>query len=228
MAKATSANESESVLTLDEFALLMMTSPGHIPQPKEGETLIITTKDSYLWAVLFSELVSIGKDDDPEWFMTNFRAVLKDNRDSLREWYGDLIAMPRGHVGRRIFYDTATKCEIDPLGLYVRTEEAYLNLLRKGLLEDPFKKKIAGFVLAVIGLVPTGATSTTEKGGAFVKEVHAITWSYVDKMDANQKETRKVEIRLLKIIKVLQPKLLEAYDEIVMGDDDEETTAKQE
>jgi hypothetical protein len=83
-------------------------------------------------------------------------------------------------------------------------------------------------VLAVIGLVPTGATSTTEKGGAFVKEVHAITWSYVDKMDANQKETRKVEIRLLKIIKVLQPKLLEAYDEIVMGDDDEETTAKQE
>jgi hypothetical protein len=221
MATATMANKSESVLTLDELAVLTMTSPDHIPQPNEGETLIITAKDSYLWAVLFSQLVSIGKADDSEWFMTKFRAVLMENRDWLRSWYGSLIADPRENAAYRVFAETARRCEMSPEDLLQRTQVAYKNLLDKEMIQDPFKKKIATFLLAFVGLVPTGATSTTEKGGAFVKEVHAITWSYVDKMDANQKETRKVEVRLLKIIKVLQPKILEAYDEIVMGDDDE-------
>lgn len=80
--------------------------------------------------------------------------------------------------------------------------------------------------MAFLGLFPIGGTSTTEPGGAYVKEIHAVTWSYVDTMDHNQKETKKVEIRLREIIRIIQPKILEAYDEIVMGDGGEETVAK--
>jgi hypothetical protein len=76
---------------------------------------------------------------------------------------------------------------------------------------------LATIVLAVVGLTPTGFSSTTEAGGAYMKEVHAPLWSYTDKMDKDQKETRNVEIRLIKIIKILQPKILEAFDEIVGG-----------
>jgi hypothetical protein len=158
--------------------------------------------------------------------MSRFRTVIEDHRDLLRAQYGSLTTDPRENTAYGLFRETSRKCEMDPEDLLKRTEAAYQSLLDKKMIQDPFKKKLATFVLAFVGLVPTGATSTTEKGGAFVKEVHAITWSYTDNMDKDQKETRKVEIRLLKIIKVIQPKILEAYDEIVMGDGGEETTAK--
>jgi hypothetical protein len=72
LATTTLVRKYQSVLTLDELAVLEMTSPAHIEQAKESETVIITTKDAYCWAVLFSELVSSGKDDNPEWFMERF------------------------------------------------------------------------------------------------------------------------------------------------------------
>jgi hypothetical protein len=225
MATATIINRPVGVLTLDELAVLTMTSPDHI-QPEKGETVIITTKDAYLWAVLCSELVSMGKDNGPEWFMSRFRSVLEDHRDLLRVQYGGITTGPRDNTALAIFEETAKKCEMDPEDMLKRAEAAYQSLLDKEMIRDPFKLKIATLVLAVLGLVPTGATSTTEKGGAFVKEVHAVTWSYTDKMDKDQKETRQVEIRLLKIIKIIQPKILEAYDELVMGDGGEEKTAK--
>jgi hypothetical protein len=62
--------------------------------------------------------------------------------------------------------------------------------------------------------MPTGFSSTTDKGGNYVREVHAVTWSYTDTKDQN-KETVQGEIRLLKIIKIVQPKILEAYSEVV-------------
>jgi len=224
VATSTVINEEQRTLTLDETAVLLMTSPAHLEQPKMGETVIITTKDAYFWAVLFSELVSRGN-DDPEWFMKKFRAVLAEHRDLLRLQYASLNTDPKEGTAYGVFSEVARACGLDPELLFERTNAAYQSLLDKGLIEDPFKKKIATFVLAVIGLVPTGATSTTEKGGAFVKEVHAITWSYRHERGDDQKETERVEIRLLKIIKILQPKILEAYDEIV-GDGGEETTPK--
>jgi|GEM_PF-6113488 len=224
MATSTRVSEYQSTHTLDETAVLLVTSPAHIEQPEDGETVIITTKDAYFWAVLFSELVSRGN-DDPEWFMRRLRAVLTEHRDLLRLQYASLNTDPREGTAYGVFREVARACEVDPEPLFERTNAAYQSLVDKGLIEDPFKKKLATFVLAVVGLVPTGATSTTEKGGAFVKEIHAITWSYEHKLDKDQKETERVEIRLLKIIRVLQPKILEAYDEIV-GDGSEETTAK--
>jgi hypothetical protein len=213
-------NKPTSVLTLDELAILEMTSPAHIEQAEESTTVIITTKDAYYWAVLFSELVSSGRDDDPEWFMERFRSVVADRRDLLRLQYASLDMNPQENTAFAVFRETAKACGMDPEDLLRRANKAYDSLVQKKLIVDPFKKKLAAFVLAVVGLIPTGFSSTTEKGGAYVKEVHAVTWTYVDKMDKDQKETRKVEIRLLKIIKVLQPKILEAYDEIV-GDGDE-------
>lgn len=226
MAAVTMVNKYQSVLTLDEYAVLEMTSPAQIEQPKAGETVIITTKDAYFWAVLFSELVSSGKDGDAEWFMKRFRAVLDEYRGLLRLQYSSLSTDPNENAAFDVFRETARACEMDPEDLLRRTDAAYKSLLDKKLIEDPFKKKIATIVLAVLGIVPTGASSTTKKGGEFVKEVHAITWDYKDTKNKEGTETKKVDVRLLKIIKILQPKILEAYEEIVMGDGGEETTAK--
>jgi hypothetical protein len=77
---------SDGTLTIDELAVLLITSPAHI-EPKEGQTVIVTTKDAYLWAVFFSELA--GRDGEPEGF-------LKRVRDYLAEY---------GHVFR-LLYDT--------------------------------------------------------------------------------------------------------------------------
>jgi hypothetical protein len=225
VATSTMVNKNQGTHTLDELAILLITSPKHIEEPREGETVIIATKHSYFWAVLFSELVSQGK-DSPEWFMERFRAVLADERDLLRLLYGSLEADPAKDVAYVVFREVARACDIDPEPLFERANAAYQSLLDKGLIEDPFKKKLATFVLAVVGLVPTGMSSTTEKGGAYVKEIHAPAWSYINEKDPNGKETKKVEIRLLKIIKVFPPKILEAYDEIVMSDGGNETTAK--
>lgn len=54
MATSTTVNKYQGTHTIDELAILLITSPEHIEQPKEGETVIITTKDAYFWAVLFS------------------------------------------------------------------------------------------------------------------------------------------------------------------------------
>jgi hypothetical protein len=200
-----------------------MTSPAHIEQEEEGKTVIITTKDAYFWAILFSQLVSSGYDADPGWFIGRLRLVLADQRDSLRRQYTSLDD-PRQITALSVFRNIAEWCGTVPEDLLHRASAAYESLVQKKLIEDPFKKKLATFVLAVLGIVPVGFSSTTEKGGAYVKEVHAVTWSYTDEMDKDQKETRRVEIRLIKIIKILQPKILEAFDEIVGGG--EEKTAK--
>lgn len=204
-----------SVLTLDELAILEMTSPSHIEGTEENQPTIITTKDAYLWAVLFSQLVSDGRDNDPEWFLNRFRSVLGKYRNPLRSLHQNLLFAPVLHIPSRIFVKTGEECGMNVVDLHDRTEMAYRSLLNKELIEDPFKKKIASLVVAVLSIIPTGFTSTTEKGGAYKKEIHAVAWSYEHTKDKNKKETEILDIRLLKLIKTVQTKMIDVYDETI-------------
>jgi hypothetical protein len=73
---------SDGVLTIDELAVLLITSPAHI-QPKEGQTVIVTTKDAYFWAVVFSELA--GRDGEPERFLNRVRDYLAEYGHVFRD-----------------------------------------------------------------------------------------------------------------------------------------------
>jgi hypothetical protein len=217
MATGTATRIDQGVRALDELAILLVTSPSEIPNPPQGETVIITTKDAYHWAVLFSDLVMHDR-DDPDWFIARFREVILERKDMLKLQYQTLGAEPAGTTATAVFAEVAAACGLDPEALFDRANAAFTSLIEKGLIVDPFRKKIAAMVLCVLGILPTGFTSTTDKGGKTVREVHAVVWKYEHSEDHGDQRTN-VEFRLLKLIRVLQPKILEAYDEIIEGDE---------
>jgi hypothetical protein len=93
------------------------------------------------------------------------------------------------------------------------------------LIEDPFKKKIAEFLICLGGLFPQNFTQTTDKGGqtAIVYQSRAVD---VDCQMGQGKESRlEVDIKLVQIVREVYPKLIEIFDE-VLGPGQEGQTPK--
>ena len=202
---------SDGVLTIDELAVLLITSPAHI-QPKDGQTVIVTTKDAYFWAVIFSELA--GRDGEPEGFLRRVRGYLTENRDVFRLLY-DTLGGDVQTAADSLFEYIARQYGFEGQMLRARASAAYLSLLQKGLIEDPFKKKVAAFLFCLAGLFPQNFSQTTTKGGetAIVYHSRAVNFDY-QKGEGKQSHI-EVDVKLVQIVREVYPKLIEIFDEVL-------------
>lgn len=210
---------SDGTLTIDELAVLLITSPAHI-QPKEGQTVIVTSKDAYLWAVVFSELA--GRDGEPEGFLKRVRDYLAEHDDVFRLLYRTLGGDVKS-AADSMFEFMARQYGWEGEVLRARANAAYLSLIQKELIEDPFKKKIAAFLICLGGLFPQNFTQTTDKGGqtAIVYQSRALD---VDYQKGQGKESRlEVDIKLVQIVREVYPKLIEIFDEVLGGGQEGQT-----
>lgn len=171
---------SDGTLTLDELAVLLITSPAHIRPQREGETVIITTKDAYIWAVFFSELV--GREGEPERFLNEIREFLNEYGQVFRLMYDTLGVGPEDAADSMLSF-MAHKYGLESKAIVERANAAYLSLVQKSLIEDPFKKKVAAFLICMAGLFPQNVTSTTDKGGATVQTYHSRALAGCGKRD---------------------------------------------
>jgi hypothetical protein len=211
VATTTLPRTSDGILTLDELAVLTITSPAHMKPEKDGETVIVTTKDAYLWAVLFSELAD--RDGEPERFLKIFRDYILEYGHVFRLLYATM-GENLEEASRSMFEYIASSYQLEGTALAERANAAYMSLIEKGLIEDPFKKKIAVFVLCVSGLIPTNFTSTTKKGGDTIQTYHS-GWVDVEHQKNAKQESTKVEFKVVGIAKNVYPKMIDILDEIV-------------
>jgi len=202
---------SDGTLTLDELAVLLITSPAHIRPQREGETVIITTKDAYIWAVFFSELV--GREGEPERFLNEIREFLNEYGRVFRLMYDTLGVGPEDAADSMLSF-MAHKYGLESKAIVERANAAYLSLVQKSLIEDPFKKKVAAFLICMAGLFPQNVTSTTDKGGATVQTYHSRALDFEHRKDA-EAESYKVDIKLVQIVREVYPKLIEIFDDVV-------------
>jgi hypothetical protein len=214
---------SDGVLTLDELAVLMTTSPAHIKPEKDGETVIVTTKGAYLWAILFSEVAD--RDAEPESFLKTFREYLVEQGDVFRLVYGALGVDAQQETAHSLFNYMATSYALDVNALAERANAAYMSLIDKGLIEDPLKKKIAVFVLCVSGLIPTNVTSTTNKGGDTV-QTYKSGWIDVEHHKGAKQESTKVDIKVISMVKKVYPKMMDILNDVFEDGSDKTKTRK--
>jgi hypothetical protein len=197
----------------------LITSPAHIRPEKEGQTVIVTTKEAYYWAPLFSELA--GRDGEPERFLKYVRDYLTEWGNVFRLAY-DTLGGPIDSVAESMFGFLAKQYGLESKALIERANAAYLSLIQKKLIEDPFKKKIAALLICLSGLFPQNVTSTTDKGGQTAIVYHSRALD-VDYQPGPGKESRlEVDIKLVKIVREVYPKLIEIFDEIVGDGGDQE------
>jgi hypothetical protein len=205
---------SDGVLTLDELAVLMITSPAHI-SPKAEETVIVTSKDAYLWAIIFSEIAD--RDDEPDHFLSLFRDYVSENADVFRLLYETISSVEREGPAQLLLDYMTASYGLSTTSVAERANAACTSLVEKGLIEDPFKKKIAIFVLCVSGLMPTSFTSTTKAGGVRVQTYHSRLLDVEHHKSAKQEST-KIEFKVVDMAQTVYPKMMDIVHDIVGGD----------
>jgi hypothetical protein len=206
-------------LTLAEFALLALTNDSP-PSPEAGP-LILTTKSTYLWSAAIALLVEHTEFDETKVIDAYTAALQQIKRrppfalqlDSTPNFTLDTTSL----TGSIILQSFMRKLQPEDREqrLYSRIHElaaqSYESLLQRGLVEDPAFMHLAGWVVAVVGLLPYSFTSRTQKGGRVYRKIESIMWSYEQTKTRTTNE-QKIRLRLWKILTTFRQALADEAD----------------
>ena len=157
-----------------ELALLEFTNGSATSQ--QGEKILLTSKESYLWASFIAKCVEMQPDISSTKFATVTQSVIAEfvNPDSTGARGFEASSSEATYL--RVFFSFAQQ-----LGIAVELSEiqksahdAYARLVTRGLIEDPFFLPLVSTVrniphlqavgVAVLGLVPIEFGRVTEQG----------------------------------------------------------------
>jgi hypothetical protein len=162
-------------ITLNELALLEMTND---PKIKAGSgrvpSVMLTTKEAYLWAALMAHIAAHERNIRPKDLVRAATGVQIRKRIKQFYRYFPITAYKEGPVKEGPVYNPQTmadplqavirelKLDVSPDNLVRSANDAYEALMRKGLIEDPIEMLVGGVLMAAMGLVPVSFTQKTK------------------------------------------------------------------
>jgi len=151
-----------------EYAMLALTNQQNPARDKRAlrlapqkprsrsKAIVLTTKESYLWAAFLALAVERKPDVDPETLTSRLHAAIRDFQmtESVIERLGG--DAPNAPVGFEIFSyaSRALGVEVAFDELAATTRSGYRGLLDAQLIEDPPVISVGALSLAVLGLFP--------------------------------------------------------------------------
>jgi hypothetical protein len=219
-------NSSPSIgsgLSLDELAVLEFTNDHEFRSDMFGPVLkrawrresiiarkqgiLLTTKSSYLWAVLIAAYVESHKVHDNEG--RRLMDVLYRVAERWKPETPNLYRLDSGSddemrwlesTGMLLLLDKSFSAHT----LKERAEKASQSLIAKSLIEDPIELVFGGVAVAAIGLVPIMWTRKTKNGQLVSEKMNALFWKYESSSDDAGVETKTIEFQLFRMLKAFQ------------------------
>ena len=143
------------------------------------DVLVLTGKAAYLWAGSVAHVLvrnpSLGREEVLGFFRRALSEVAPRARQALLG--SSLGSAPYFESGVALvdaFLNEAGLPSEEISAVRLRTADAIRSLEWRGLIEDPFSKRVRNLVLSVALVMPVGYTST----GPNEQEINALTWVY--------------------------------------------------
>lgn len=240
-------SRDEFGLSLDELAILEFTNGDYELEPvwkaaqgPEGHgTLILTTKESYVWPVVVADVLRKRPDMTEEELLEAIRMAGDLVRWSIKEHYAafsfDMMMHPARQASLFMTFLTSFVSTLGLLpafaeqgsnrpgdefasqqfmllqGFFTRTSDAMRSLVEKNLIEDPVELEIAASVgVAVLGLIPVGFTKKTSNGITTYRKIAAGYWSY-EMSRRNGVKTENFSFRFIGLLRAFKKALIEEF-----------------
>ena len=178
----------ESILKVDEYGLLCMTTPYLAPEEKlSGETLLYTSKQAYMWVPILAHLVEkmeISEEDTKTFLEMSLDSLTSHHRarwNNRSEALEGMLEM----LNSMLFYATRKKFN-DPLFEYASLfgasiEDVLERLEGLGLIEEHYGEPIGDNHVTVMGFVPFGFTKRTRLGEEMFNKLNSLMLFYAKK-----------------------------------------------
>lgn len=182
-----------------ELAILRFTSSYEIgPSVKDdfiSTEFILTAKESYLWAGTLVYILTERTSLEEEVISEILRKTFASFKGQLN---GEILAGVSSAEIIKMFLTQFGIAEEKFDEIIQVVTEAKEKLEKEGLIEDPLKKKILGFSIAVLSILPVNFTSKTEKGIITEKKIHALLWDYESTFSEDSSEAT-FNLKIIKI-----------------------------
>jgi hypothetical protein len=217
-------------ISLNELALLEMTND---PKTKVGPTrvpsVMLTTKEAYIWATLIAHIAEREPAIRPKDLVRAATGVQIRKRIKQFYRYFPIAGYEGGLIPNVEIVPDPLQAVISQLHLNVNQNnlvhsagQAYETLIRKGLIEDPIEMLVGGVLVAAMGMVPVSFTQKTKEGPSLSKKLKALYWSY-ERSEKRGITTTKVEFRLLKMIKAFKEGMVGGFKNALKDDGDQQS-----
>lgn len=207
----------------EELSLLILTNDGQVPSSEENEKkVILTTKETYIWGIIISQVVKQNPDINEEKVIAAYRKSIQKNKQLISQYYKELPSTPFPFVNyhmESIYYNLIQSfynemdLKLDFEYLHDRQKKAFNSLVEKEYIVDPVFTSVAGITLAIAGFIPYGFTKKRKNGRIVLMKIEALYWSYQKSKTSRNNETTKINFRLWKIITAFKKALADVMDE---------------
>jgi hypothetical protein len=189
-------------ITGAELAMLGLSNPPEISW-NAAAPIAVTTKESYLWAILLGNLAEI-RIQPAQLINTLTEEMRKEKLAQMAPNSGVAAESAHGAVLKRVAEQLLSPRpdDIDAWfeGLKENANRTYRELLSKGLIEDPFSIILAGAVVTVLGLTPVSFTRQTQAGQQVLTRISAAFYRY-ERSRKDQDETVNIRFNLFALIR---------------------------
>jgi hypothetical protein len=202
-----------------DIAVFEFTSPGDVVSDASFD--ILTSKASYLWAGAIAHVLVNRPNLTEDNVLLGMDSAFRHHAIELREMYrgpatpGNVLAQHQVGVDIINSFLGGAGFSHDALGHVSRNvEEAVKRLQEAGLIEDPFRKRVAGVLLSVAFLMPVNFTSTTKDGQVVKQHIESIIVEYDSETDGHQTQ-RHLKVKVKKAVKIFKERIIPTLEDIV-------------
>jgi Putative peptidoglycan binding domain len=184
-----------------EIAILVFTTPAAVIDVVAVSSVSsvqrpLTGKSSYLWAGAIADVFVHRPETTSQDILSAFHFAVTESGPRIREFTLDRYLSTPITVVQLEFNLVNAFLKVfgraDAIGeIFERTEQAAKHLEWRGLIEDPFLKKVSGILISAIMLLPFNFTQ--QKGETHIE---SITWEYTQRADANARPVRHIKFKV--------------------------------
>lgn len=213
-------------ITPYELAILELTYDGDVHRPElkpfqPKEPIVLTTKDSYIWASSVALLLERRPDISEQEILSALRDSIRAMRETLTEYYSSYRAPSLGGYEAYVFADLHKEfCRRLHLGeefaekASVEAVRAYSSLIDRQYIEDPVITTLFGWPIALIGLIPYSFTKRTRRGKVIYRKIESLFWRYEMRETAGERQ-QHFYLKILKYLRALKRAFVEDTEDEV-------------
>lgn len=190
-------------ITGAELALLALSNPREISWSSKVP-IALTTKESYLWGMFLAGLAEREPPIQPSQLINTIHEEMRIKQVEQLLPSGLMIDYSHGSLLKRVAEQLLSPRpqNIDEWfeGLMKNTDQAYKELLAKGLIEDPLAIMLGGVAVTILGMIPVSFTRQTKSGEQTLMRISSLFYQY-EKTRQGKGETVNVRFHLFALIK---------------------------
>jgi hypothetical protein len=205
------ATDIFSKLTIDEIAMLALTNDGRGPLFDEYEKehydsgYVLTTKDSYIWGVIFSSIVESDPNVSSIQIFDDLKSSLIRVKDVLKSYYAniDQSGFEYTYASRLLLETFVKNYRINSTynELEKELKGTFDSLIRQNLIQDPVFTEILGVSIAILGFIPHGFTKRTKRGRIVYKKIESLYWYYEKQGSVPEDSVVVMKLKVFEIVK---------------------------